>query len=435
MTPNGRPAHHAFPWLRVGGVALVMAMLVVGLWSLVRMFGETEIVPPPTAVPTAAPIATATPSVSPSTPVDPATPPDVDDPAWPPGSLPHLIQMAPDLLAEGSLPLNDIARYSDIAGWMTAQQIAPPDSPLTAATGEWGEALVDLDLPTSLREFGLDPLWHQTYGFDLTQVTQVLVVGQDPDVVLLMRGDFNPDALMAAWVASGYQPVELEGETIWTLAPGDGIDLSAPESRLSLGSLNNMIVLEDGTLAASARMSRLGAVIQVAHGDAGALVDNPAISPLLGPGSGVETLDSALLAKGTLVQALPGAVADVGTPVLPTASPVASATDLLVPAMGEVRTVLIGIGPPEGDTASLTIRLLMEDSDAAIAAAAMVEQRLATESSSVDGRPSAELLGKTTVTTEDEVVTVSAAHPPPGFAWLDLLSNRDLGFVFWYPTP
>jgi hypothetical protein len=423
--------------MRVGGVTLVMAVLVVGMWSLIRIFGETEIVPSPTAVPTTGAIATSTPTISPSTPLVVATPVDPDAPVWPVGSLPHLLQMAPDLLAEGSLPLNDIARYSDIGGWMAAQAVGVPDSLPAAATGEWADALTDLALPTSLREFGLDPLWQRTYGFDLTQVHQVLVVGQAPDVVLLMRGSFDSNALMAAWVASGYQPVEREGETVWTLSPGDGIDLSAPESRLSLGALNNMILLEDGTLVASARISRLGTVIQVSHGDADSLAENEEIAPLLVPDSGLETLASATLAQGTLLQALPGATPALGTPVeLPAmASPVAEPAAVLVPEMGEVAVVLIGIGLPVRGTVPFTLRLVMDEADTTEASAAMIEQRLATGISSVDGRPYASILGRAIVTFEDEVVIVTASHPPATLASLDLISERDLGFAFWYPAP
>ncbi|HYJ13427.1 MAG TPA: hypothetical protein VEW66_07540, partial [Thermomicrobiales bacterium] len=173
MTRNRRPAHHSFPWMRVGGVALVMSVVVIGMWSLIRVFGDTDIVPSPTTVPTAIAIATSTPAVSPSTPVEPATPADSDEPVWPIGSFPHLLQMAPDLLAEGSLPLNDIARYSDIAGWMTSQGVTVPPSLFASGTREFTDALIDLNLPTSLREFGLDPRWQQTYGFNLTQVNQV----------------------------------------------------------------------------------------------------------------------------------------------------------------------------------------------------------------------------------------------------------------------
>ena len=412
-----------------------MALLAFLLWRLISHFGETEVVPMPTVVPTLGPEATMVPTEQPATPTDSATPEDGEDPAWAPGSLPALLNQAPDLLAEGSLPLNDIARYSDITGWITSLGLQAPSSPAEAASGPWLDALDALALPASLREFGLDPLWQQTYGFDLTQVQQVLVVGQAPDVVVLIRGDFDPDVMMAAWVASGYQPVELEGETVWTLSPGDGIDLSAPESRLSLGALNNVVVLDDGTLATSSRLSRLGTVLQVEHGDAGSLAENDDIAPLLTPEAGVVDLDSAILSQGTLLQAPPGTTPDAGTPVAApsVATPVALAEEPVIPAMGEVAVVLTGIGPAVDGAAPFTMRLVLDDDDTAITTAAMVEQRLVSGVSAVDGQSYGAVLGQTVVTVEDRVVVVEASMPPEEFAWLRLVSDRDFGFAWWYP--
>ncbi len=435
MTANGRPAHQAFPWRRVIGVGLAMALLVFLLWRLISHFGETQVVPVPTSVPTVGPVATTPPTEQPATPTVFATPDDGETPAWEAGSLPALLNQAPDLLAEGSLPLNDIARYSDITGWVASLGLPVPSSPAEAANGPWADALDDLALPASLREFGLDPLWKQTYGFDLTQVQQVLVVGQAPDVVVLIRGDFDLDVLMAAWVASGYQPVEVEGETVWTLSPGDGIDLSAPESRLSLGALNNLVVLDDGTLATSSRLSRLGTVLQVEHGDADSLADNDDIAPLLSPDSGVDALDSAILSRGTLLQAPPGTQPAYGTPVVDsqTASPVALPEDPVIPEMGEVAVVLAGVGATVDGVAPFTLRLVLEDDEVAVATAAMVEQRLATNASSVDGQPYTAVLGTTNVSVADRVVRVDAPNPPDDFSWLRLISDRDLGFATWLP--
>lgn len=436
MTERGRPADHAFPWRRVIGVIAAMTVLAFLLWNVISHFGETEIVPRPTVVPTLGPEATTLPTERPSTPTDTATPDTGDDPAWEAGTLPAMLNQAPDLLADGSLPLNDIARYSDIAAWTSALGLETPSSAETASAS-WMDALDALALPTSLSEFGLDPRWKQTYGFDLTQVQQVLVVGQAPDVVLLMRGDFDPDALMASWVASGYQPVEVEGETVWTLSPADGIDLAAPESRLSLGSLNNVVILDDGTLATSSRLARLGTVLQVEHGDAESLAVNDDIAPLLTPGSGVDDLDSAILSRGTLLQAPPGTKPDVGTPVAAPrqATPVARAAEPVTPAMGEVAVVLIGIGPPVDGVAPFTLRVVLNDEDDAQATAAMVEQRLVSSVSSVDGEPYQAVLGKTVITEDDRVVMIDAARPPDDFDWLRLVSDRDLGFAWWSPEP
>lgn len=437
-----RPAHHAFPWRRVLGVALAMTLLVVVLWTAIRQVSDTEVVPEPTVPP---PTSMATPAASPPAPQpttpagDGATPEANDEVVWPSGSLPAMLAMAPDQLADDSLPLNDIARYSDITGWMTAQGIGVPTAEDDPVTWEaWRTELEMLALPASLREFGLDPIWSQTYGFDLTQVHQVMVIGQAPDLVVLLRGAFTEDSLIPAWVASGYQPVELEGVTIWTLSPGGEIDLSAPESRPAMGVLNNLVVLPDGTLAAAARMDRLGSVLQVADGDVAPLAENPEVAPLLVPGRGVESLTSALLARGTLLQAPPGTEPDHATPVVPVvsmASPAAAdRQELVTPAMGEVSVLLVGITVPVDDLVPFAMYLVMNEEEQVVPSVLMLQERLATMVSPVTGQSYAATLGEGEVTMAGNVILVAASQPPVGTDWLTMISDRDLAFAFWVPA-
>src|SRR5699024_3756972 len=108
---------------------------------------------------------------------------------------------------------------------------------------------------------------------------------------------------------SGYQAVRTHGYTIWTLFPGDAVDLSAPASRPALGNMNNVVLLDDGTLVATSRLSRLEETLRVVRGEAPSLAQNPAIAPLLVPGAGAGKLDSAVIVKGTVL------ASDPATPV------------------------------------------------------------------------------------------------------------------------
>src|SRR5690606_33594000 len=112
-------------------------------------------------------------------------------------------------------------------------------------------------------------------------VDAVLAVGQAPNLVLIMPGRYDADALYATWVANGYQAVEIEEATVWSLAPGDRIDLSAPASQPSLGLLNTMVVLDDGTLIASSRPSLMAEAVRVAQGDADSLGARAELRPAL----------------------------------------------------------------------------------------------------------------------------------------------------------
>jgi hypothetical protein len=435
-TPE-RTHHHMIPWRRVVMVAIVMTFAVSAMWLVIRTFGESDIATPtPPPEPTAGQtIATPTAPVHSTPTTEPATPVVTEVPQWEAGSLPAMLEMAPDRLSDDSLPLNDVAKYSDIDGWMASNGIADPLSLAGPDIAEWDAQLDALALPASLHEFGLDPIWPQTYGFDLTQVDQVLVIGQAPDYVMIMRGDFDPELLQSAWVANGYQAVELEGMTIWSLYPGDRIDLSAPESRPAMGSMNNVILLEDGTLIAAARSARLGSVLQVVNGDAPSLAEHDDVQALLQPGTGVDTLETAVLSKGSLLQGTSDSMPELATPMPGTPEPLLPGTpepgDEL--QVGEAALVLIGIWPPNDGQISMSIRIVMDDPGAATESAQMIQQLLRSSISPVTGTPYADRFGNPVASVSRGVVTVHAQMEQGPVGWLDVVSSRDLGFAFWEP--
>ena len=177
-----------------------------------------------TAVPPASPSATAP---STATPVTGAI-------AYPPGSLPALLGLAPDWLDDEDQALPVQAAYADIAGWLNAAGLDPASADAADLRGA-------LD-PLGSR--GLDTEWRRVYGFDLRDIDQVLAVGQAPNLVLIMPGRYDADALYATWVASGYQAVEVEGTTVWSLSPGE-------RTRAALALLQarevNLLVLDEPT--------------------------------------------------------------------------------------------------------------------------------------------------------------------------------------------
>jgi len=445
------PHRHALPWVRIVSIVVVMAMLASGLWMVIRQVDDTDVgnLDPTEAV--ASPEASPPGTPPPATPPDPATPEGEDGPDWTPGSLPDLLTYAPDRLADDSLPLNDVARYADIAGWMSAHGITTPTSLADPALPEWEAELDNLAIPLSLRERGLEPVWQATYGFDLTQVEQVLIVGQAPDYVMILKGAFDPDALQASWVASGYQAVEVEGATVWSLFPGDTIDLSAQESRPAMGTLNNMVMLEDRTLVAAAKTSRLGSTLQVVNGNAPSLADNNDIAALLLPEIGVERLASAVISKGSLLQTSEAAMA--GSLATPPSSPDPGlvATPEAEGGMPEVNVVLLGILLPpfpllpgeatpvagRAEAGRLTMLLVLDDMNDAQVADEVITSRLERERSTVTGDPYSSRIGEPRVTVldgDDRAVVMMSGELTYGSGdWLDILGTRDLGFAFWLP--
>ncbi len=430
-----------------------MAIVVSALWIVIRQVDDTDVgnLDPPIAPasPVASPPGTPPPSTPPpATPPAGSTPVGENGPDWIEGSLPDLLTLAPDRLADDSLPLNDVARYANIAGWMAARDVPTPGSLVDPGVTSWEAELDSLAIPLSLQERGLDPAWQSTYGFNLTQVEQVLIIGQAPDYVMILRGSFDPQILQSAWVASGYQAIELDGVTVWSLFPGDTIDLSAQESRPAMGTLNNVVLLDDGTLVAAAKLTRLGSTLDVVNGNAPSLAENDDIAALLLPETGTEGLVSAVISKGTLLQAtmttLPAAL-----PV-PSSSPEPGsiATPEAGDAMPEVNIVLLGIPLPSspaaatpvtgGETvAGLTMLMVLDDVADALVADEMVTSRLQRDSSPVTGEPYTSRIGGSRVTVldgDDRAIVILAGTLTAGSAgWLDILASRDLGFAFWLP--
>lgn len=432
-----------------------MAVGIAGLWLLIDRFSNVDVndpTPPPPGPTAASPAVDTTSTATPA-----------DDGAVPPraGSLPDLLRYAPDRLADDSLPLTDVGRYADIGGWMASRGIPVsgivPGAPDDPALRAWQAELANLALPTSLAERALEPEWRQSYGFDLTQVHQVLVVGQAPDYVMILRGGFDPTQLQDAWVSSGYQAVEAEGTTIWTLFPGDTIDLSDPASRPAMGMLNNVVLLEDGTLVTAAKLPRLQSLLRVVNGTAPSLAENASVASLFGQATDSEDMVSAVISRGSLLESLPR---DLPRPVARTRPPDGSVAGALRTGvadaaldvqMPEVDLVLFGLLlPSPGDVAAspmaetprsrtdsqVRLVLTFDDIDDARIARQVIERRLHGHLSPVTGGAYGQRYGSLRVRVLDApgdpaLVEVGATLPRGANDWLAILSDRDVGFAFW----
>ncbi|MGC4190015.1 MAG: hypothetical protein QM589_02110 [Thermomicrobiales bacterium] len=465
------------PLLRVALVLIALVLVSViagGVWMVLRDSDPGGLPTSTVAVPTASPGSGPSGTLSPTSsslngtvvPTETATVSPAGTPVARSGSLPSLLALAPDRLDDDSVPLPIVASYADIAAWTSMQGLTMPTGLDDPALDAWTAELGALALPTSIGTRGTEPIWQECYGFNLTQVHQVLSVGAAPNSVTIMTGAFDRRTLEDAWVRSGYQAVKIEGVTIWSLFPGDTIDLSARASRPSLGSLNNIVLLDDGTLVAAAKLSRLQAVLKVLHGDESSLAQNDDVRDLLAPLGQGEGVISVEIARGDLVEAPPAAAADAGaTPesdgVSATPSPEASPqVSVAMPSMPEVRLVLIGLratGPAEttldaspvaspvpvgtatseGEVELIAILSFADDDDTvALDARTVMTQRLATERSAVTGEPYSRRYRdphvRVAITPGREHVVVMRAGLVDGpVDWLQIVETRDLGFAFW----
>jgi len=452
-------------WLMAGIGAVVIAIVLMAITLGLRDDSPND--PTPTAedvsrqatsTATVTPTATSTATVTPSPTVTIATPAV----AQPTGSLTELLGYAPDRLSNDDIPLPFVAGYADIAGWTDAQGLTMPTGLDDPGLVVWERSLQALSLPTSLETRGTEELWQETYGFDLTRVDQVLMVGAAPDSILIMRGRFDERTLLDAWASSGYQAVQVEGVTIWSLWPGDEIALTAPASRPALGSLNNIVLLPDGTLVAAAKLSQLKAVLRVVNGDADSLAEQDDVQDLLALDA-VDALLSAVIEKGDFLATIPQDGADeasarVATAVAAETKPVLQAstpeTDVAMPTpelvliglvdsrpvtASTVRATPIASPAGEDDAApTLLMALVFDDADDAGTGVTLVTDRLRDGRSSVTGRLYRARVADATVMaggSDRDVLVLDATLANGAADWLQMMEERDFGFAFWEDTP
>lgn len=416
----------------VVAIGAVLAAIGVVAWVFVLVLDEpSPIVPTPVGSPVALVPATSPPAKATPLPTVSVVPTVV------PGSLPDLLRYAPDRLADNSLPLSDIARYANISGWMSARGVATPVDGAASASGRWQRELDLLAIPDVIHARGNEAIWRETYGFGLADVDALLAVGSAPDLVIVMRGDFEASTLEAAWVQSGYQAIRAQGHTIWSLFPGDAVDLSAPASRPALGNMNNVILLDDGTLIATSRLSRMEEALAVVRGEAPSLAGNPAISALLAPGAGAGELATALIVKGSVLAMAQELVTPIATRV-PEVPGTPGATPAMAPPMPEAGLVLAGLSPPPAPDAAPIFSLVVSYDSAGDATLAMrrANRALREDESPLTGRPYANRLRPVDLRVvgangAGSVVLVRARPLAGAGDWMAVLDQRDLGFLAW----
>jgi hypothetical protein len=135
---------------------------------------------------------------------------------------------------------------------------------------------------TSLFNFAADDEFVAAIGFDPYRTQQVLVGGGVPDMVTLLRGDWDTASLPAAWEAAGYtEHTPDSGVTVWSLGPDGEVDPDHPiQSRMSR-QLNNVAILDGGVLAFTGTMETLELVIATREKESESALDDSNMAQLL----------------------------------------------------------------------------------------------------------------------------------------------------------
>lgn len=399
--------------------AIAIGAVIVSVLFLTGEFDPADPLPSPTDLPVA------TPTQAPATPIPTSgATPDDGEPAYPAGSLPGMMALAPDRIDGDDTGLPIEATWADLATWFELMNL----DPATATDAELETAMASLEIPGVLQTRGLSEDWRDLYGFSVRDVQQVLTIGHAPDQVVIMRGAFDPDVLYDTWVRNGYFAVEVEETTVWSLFPGDRIDLTAPASRPALGLLNNIMIVGDDLIVASARQSGMEDALRVANGSDASLLDHNDLEQAVAVWGPLGYPVSAILADGTILE--------VPAPVTgddPDASEgTAVATPLADAPVPEVGLVLFGVFPGADDPSMTRMRMIMMyagEADDLELVPAIVKARADEHGGWTDRYrlESIDLVGDDVDMVEVELSRTEASVP----TWSQMIEDRNLDPLSW----
>ncbi|MCA9861251.1 MAG: hypothetical protein KC438_16100, partial [Thermomicrobiales bacterium] len=307
----------------------------------------------------------------------------------------------------------------------------------------WIQAMFTLTLPGPIATNALRPDFTLNTGFDITQIQSGAEIGEPPNMLTYLRGTFIPEAIETAQQLNGYQPVDINGHRVMSLAPDAAIDLANPVQAMALARLNNATFLDDGTLVYASTLGLMETALSASQ----TLADIPQLQRAMA------TLDAPLMSSMVLGPGnfLPGIPMELFQPdsqediagVMLTMQAQEPAPVVLAAIAGSTAGGPVSlIEPPEGSTPDPValasqprsvskFALVYATPEDAQTAAQQIESRLSTGSSSTSDRPWSEMFASWSAVPDAEQSSVLLT-----IEWIDrpamtqrLVFSRDLGFI------
>lgn len=116
------------------------------------------------------------------------------------------------------------------------------------ALHNWIEGTYTVTLPSAFRTYALNDQFEELIGFTISQVFSGAEIGEPPNMVSILRGDFDIEQIRATQVAQGYQQLDVDGHQVYSLSEEGDFSLTNAVQALALSKLNNSAMLDDGTL-------------------------------------------------------------------------------------------------------------------------------------------------------------------------------------------
>lgn len=358
------------------------------------------------------------------------------------------LSLAPDLTKGNFLEPQILFSYADLEGQLEAVGVEPAPTPLAEQEdfGDYLNALFNLPIADPVGTYARSEEWYPANGFDLTEVSQTIQLGEPPSQVTIVRGDFDLERITEALTGQGYTVESVSGVDV--LNGGDDFDqdLERDVSRFWLGKGQNFALVDERTLVVAGSTELIELSLAAIQGDGTAVSDVASIRALV-PDE-LESVAGALVVTGTsFVGGMDPAIAldpEVNEATLEAVEQEIAERESLPPIrVGMLCTTFGGplpSGPddpeptvaPGAPVAQAQIRALFGSREDAEAALPIVTERLETGTSLKEQRPWSEVLrGWALDVVGDEGLLVIRLGLPGNAARrvFNLLYDRNLGFI------
>lgn len=353
----------------------------------------------------------------------------------------HLLPLT-DLLA--MIPL-DVISFPESSGFQwefadLARQFASLGLHHTSAGPDFENepfvhALYSLALTSSVFQAVLKEEFLEAIGFQPLGMNQTLTAGLAPNQVTLFRGDFDPDVLIAAWTASGYQQVtSLNGSTVWTIGTEGEFEVTNPVQQSVLSAMNNLAIVDD-VLVCSPQLALMNEVLTLVVDGGKSALDDPDTGPII-PTLPEDMVSAAAVRADAFQDAEMPLQSEVESTLASIRSGVGDMPPItgLITAVGEGATALDSDWSPDGtpvaatrpDSGKAYFRLGTDSPEDAALAVKVVERRWAELRTLRTQEFYDEILRPTNMYVEGSVAAFDFVQVRSPNVWLQIVVSRDL---------
>ena len=213
------------------------------------------------------------------------------------GFVPYSFLEEHDIFFNDPAKAKQLHGFEDIVSWETFLKIADEKSEsLGMAIGELGI--------TSITGVRSTLEWIQVFGFDSMMADRSVFVDRPPPGIFsIMEGDFNEDLIIDKLDELGYEETEHGSYTYHHIFGDHDINLDSKVTRLAMGSMNRVAVLDDTIITAPATDIITG-LLDAMAGDVDAVIDNVACRALAN--SMGEVLAAGIITPDRVLNRFPG---------------------------------------------------------------------------------------------------------------------------------